>query len=64
VIGFINSFTSWLVQFIFPWELNTLGNAVTYLLFALLAVFGFFLMLKYLPETKGKSLEALEQELI
>jgi SP family arabinose:H+ symporter-like MFS transporter len=62
-IGFTNSFTSWLIQFIFPWELNTLGNTLTYLLFSVLAVLGFVIMLKYLPETKGKSLEELEQEL-
>ena len=63
-IGFINSFTSWLVQFIFPWELTNFGNAFTYLLYALFAVVGFVLMLRYLPETKNKSLEELEKELI
>ena len=64
VIGFINSFASWVVQFIFPWELSNLGNALTYFIYAVFAVVGFFLFLKYLPETKGKSLEELEMELI
>ncbi|MEO0339088.1 MAG: sugar porter family MFS transporter [Bacteroidota bacterium] len=64
VIGFINSFTSWLIQQIFPWEISTLGNATTYLLFALFAAIGFVLLYRILPETKGKSLEELEKELI
>ena len=64
LIGFVNSFTSWLIQQIFPWELSTLGNATTYLIFALFAIVGFFMMYKLLPETKGKSLEELEKELV
>lgn len=64
VIGFVNSFTSWLVQFIFPWELANWGNAITYLTYALFAVLGFVVMWRLLPETKGKSLEELEKELI
>lgn len=64
VIGFINSFVSWVVQFIFPWELSNLGNAVTFLIFGLIALAGFFVLLKILPETKGKSLEEIEMELV
>ncbi len=63
-IGFVNSATSWLVQQIFPWELSVLGNATTFLIFGLIAAGGFLLMLMTLPETKGKSLEQLEAELI
>ena len=62
-IGFINSFASWVVQQIFPWELSTLGNAMTFFIYAMLALIGFFLFLKILPETKGKTLEELEAEL-
>ncbi|MGI9532413.1 sugar porter family MFS transporter [Lutimonas sp.] len=64
VIGFINSFVSWLVQFIFPWELSNLGNAMSFLIFGLIALAGFFVLLKILPETKGKSLEEIEKELV
>ncbi len=64
VIGFINSFTSWVVQQIFPWELSNLGNALTFLIFGLIALFGFVILLKILPETKGKSLEELEAQLV
>lgn len=63
-IGFINSFSSWVVQQVFPWELSNLGNAMTFFIYAMLALVGFFLFLKILPETKGKSLEELEAELV
>jgi SP family arabinose:H+ symporter-like MFS transporter len=53
-----------LVQLVFPWELSHLGNAFTFFLFGLVALVGFFILLKILPETKGKSLEELENELI
>ena len=64
VIGFINSFVSWLVQFIFPWELSNLGNAMSFFIFGLIALVGFFILLKILPETKGKSLEQIEYDLV
>lgn len=64
VLGFVNSFASWLVQQVFPWELSNFGNALSFLIFGLIALFGFFILFKILPETKGKSLEELERELI
>jgi SP family arabinose:H+ symporter-like MFS transporter len=64
VIGFVNSFSSWLVQQIFPWELSNLGNALTFLIFGLIASIGVIILFKILPETKGKSLEQLERELV
>lgn len=64
VIAFINSFISFVVQLIFPWELSNLGNAMSFFLFGAIAFIGFFVLLKILPETKGKSLEQLELELV
>ena len=64
VIAFTNSLISSLVQLVFPWELSNLGNALTFFLFGAVALIGFFMLLKILPETKGKSLEELELELI
>jgi SP family arabinose:H+ symporter-like MFS transporter len=64
VIAFINSLISSLVQLVFPWELSNLGNALTFFLFGAVALLGFFILLKILPETKGKSLEELEMEFI
>ena len=64
VIAFINSLISSLVQLIFPWELSNLGNALTFFIFGIIALIGFFVLIKILPETKGKSLEELEFELL
>ena len=64
VIAFINSFISSVIQLIFPWELSNLGNAMSFFLFGAIALLGFFVLLKILPETKGKSLEQLEKELV
>jgi len=64
VIAFINSFISSVVQLIFPWELSNLGNAMSFFLFGAIAFIGFFILLKILPETKGKSLEQIENEFV
>jgi sugar porter (SP) family MFS transporter len=64
VIAFINSLISSLVQLVFPWELSNLGNALTFFLFGAVAFIGFFILLKILPETKGKSLEELELKFV
>jgi MFS family permease len=64
VIGFVNSFSSWTIQQIFPWELSNLGSALTFLIYGLIALLGVVLFLKILPETKGKSLEEIEYEFV
>lgn len=64
VIGFVNSFSSWTIQQIFPWELSNLGSALTFLIYGLIALLGVLLFLKILPETKGKSLEEIEYEFV
>ncbi|WP_194765710.1 sugar porter family MFS transporter [Tamlana sp. I1] len=64
VVGFINSLVSWGVQFVFPIELANLGSAATFYIFGAFAVIGFLLLLKLLPETKGKSLEQIENDLV
>ncbi len=63
-VGFINSFTSWIVQRTFNWEIDTLGSSTSYFIFGALALIGFVVLIKYLPETKGKSLEQIEKELV
>ena len=63
-VGLINSAVSFSVQLIFPWELQKLGNSVTFLIYGLLAVAGLVIVMRLLPETKGKSLEELEAELV
>ncbi|MDB4726598.1 sugar porter family MFS transporter, partial [bacterium] len=49
---------------VFPWELSNLGNSTTFYIFGGFALVGFFLLFKILPETKGKTLEQLESELV
>ena len=63
-IGFVNSFSSWIIQQIFPWELSNLGSALTFLIYGIIALIGALLFLKILPETKGKSLEEIELEFV
>jgi MFS family permease len=62
--GLINSAISFLVQLVFPWELEQLGNATTFLIYGLFAAAGLVLVFRILPETKGRSLEALEDLLV
>ncbi len=62
--GFINSAVSFLVQLVFPWELANLGNSITFLIYGLFAAAGLIFVLKMVPETKNKSLEELEEELV
>jgi MFS family permease len=63
-VGLINSSVSFLVQLVFPWELSRLGNSLTFLIYGLFAVAGLFIVMRLLPETKGRSLEELEAELV
>jgi len=63
-VGLINSAVSFSVQLVFPWELSTIGNAGTFLIYGVFALAGFGFILVKVPETKGKSLEDLEKILI
>ena len=63
-VGFVNSAVSAGVQFIFPWELSTIGSAMTFLIYGLFAVIGLIFIIRVIPETKGKSLEELEAQLV
>ncbi len=63
-VGFVNSAVSAGVQFIFPWELSTLGSTWTFLIYGLFAFAGLVFVLRVVPETKGRSLEELEAELV
>lgn len=61
--GFFNSVVSYVVQQVFPWELSNLGPAVTFLIFAVFAVLALAFTIVLIPETKGRSLEELEEQL-
>ena len=62
--GLINSGVSFGVQLVFPWELENFGNSLTFLIYGAFALFGLVLMLRILPETRGHSLEELEEILV
>jgi MFS family permease len=63
-VGLVNSAISFLVQTIFPWELEVLGSATTFMLYGLFAIVGLLFIVMKVPETKGKSLEELEAILV
>lgn len=63
VAGLFNSLVSYSVQQVFPWELSTLGPAGTFLIFGIFATLAFVFTIRFIPETKGKTLEELEDEL-
>jgi MFS transporter, SP family, arabinose:H+ symporter len=63
-VGLVNSTVCFVVQFVFPWEMEHLGGAYTFLIYAAFALIGMVLLVKLLPETRGRSLEQLEQSLV
>ena len=64
VVGFFNSLVSFSVTQIFPWELSNLGPTLTFAIYAILSFMALLFVIKYVVETKGKSLEQLEQLLL
>ena len=63
-VGLVNSATAFLVTLVFPWQLQSLGSATTFLLYGLFALAGLVFVLRVIPETKGRSLEELEAVLV
>jgi sugar porter (SP) family MFS transporter len=63
-VGLVNSATAFLVTLVFPWQLQSMGSATTFLLYGLFALAGLVFVLRVIPETKGRSLEELEAVLV
>ena len=63
-VGLVNSAVSFGVQLVFPWELENLGNSLTFLIYAAFAIIGLVIVIRLVPETKGRSLEELQAELV
>ena len=63
-VGLVNSAVSFGVQLVFPWELENLGNSLTFLIYAVFAIVGLVIVIRLVPETKGRSLEELQAELV
>ncbi len=64
VVGFFNSLVSFSVTQVFPWELSNLGPTTTFAIYALLSFFAILFVYKFVIETKGKTLEEVEELLI
>lgn len=62
--GLINSSVSFIVQLVFPWELENFGPATTFLIYGTFAIVGLIFVIRILPETKGRSLEQLQADLV
>ena len=60
IAGLFNAMASFMVQFVFPWELSNLGSAAIFFIYSIFALVAFVLLGWLLPETRGKSLEELE----
>jgi len=63
-VGFVNSTVSLVMQLVFPWQMQHLGGTGTFLIYAVFAVLGLALLARILPETRGRSLEELEESLV
>lgn len=64
IVGFFNSLVSYTVTQFFPWELTNLGPTITFALYAGLAFLSVLFVYKYIIETKGKTLEEVQELLI
>ena len=64
IVGFFNSLVSYTVTQFFPWELTNLGPTLTFAIYAVMAILSIIFVKKYVIETKGKTLEEVEELLI
>ena len=57
---FTNWVFNWLVVFLFPWMMAEIGGALTFGFLSLMGVILLLFTIKFVPETKGKTLEEIE----
>jgi MFS transporter, SP family, arabinose:H+ symporter len=62
-VGLVNSTVAFLVTLAFPWQLETLGMSRTFLIYGVFAALGLLVVMRILPETRGRSLEEIEAKL-
>lgn len=55
-----NFFFNFVMTLIFPEELDLLGASATFLIYAVILVAGIYFIFRYVPETKGLTLEEIE----
>lgn len=64
IVGFFNSLVSYSVTQFFPWELTNLGPTITFAIYAGFATLSILFVYKYIVETKGKTLEEVQELLL
>lgn len=64
IMGFWNSIVSFSVATVFPAQLEFMGSGSTYLIYSFFGLLSLLFVWRFVPETKGKSLEELESKLI
>jgi MFS transporter, SP family, arabinose:H+ symporter len=64
VVGAVNALTSFLVATFFPMQLDKFGSSATYFIYAGFMFLCLWFVWKYVVETKGKSLEEIEEQLV
>jgi sugar porter (SP) family MFS transporter len=64
IVGLWNSVVSFSVATVFPMELEFLGSSLTYFIYALFGFLTILFVARFVPETKGKSLEEIEVLLV
>ncbi|MFP4059528.1 MAG: sugar porter family MFS transporter [Bacteroidales bacterium] len=64
IAGFFNGTISFLVTFLFPWLLDSIGEANTFFIFSGFMIGTFIFVKIFIPETKGKSLEEIEKSIV
>jgi MFS family permease len=58
------SVISYFVQQFFPWQLTVMGVGQIFLFYAVLVILGLLALVKLLPETKNRTIEEIELELL
>ena len=64
IAGALNGLTSFVVGTLFPIEIEKLGSANTFFIYGIFMALCLFFVYRWYPETKGKTLEEIEKELI
>jgi SP family arabinose:H+ symporter-like MFS transporter len=64
IIQGLTSMASMVVVLLFPWELKVMGMTGTFFIYGMITTITILLVHFFIPETKGKSLEEIEVELI
>jgi len=57
-----NFSTNLVITLLFPTEIDLIGGAFTFFIFAVIDLYALFFIRKHVPETKGMTLEQIQQQ--